>query len=53
MWIFLAATLGASTLVVLWAIGLTPDVGGLIALAIVGLGILAQTADRGRADTDR
>jgi hypothetical protein len=49
VWIFLAATLGTCALVVLWAIGLTPDVGGLIALAILGLGILAQMADRERA----
>ena len=53
MWIFLAATLGMCTLVVLWAIGLTPDVGGLIALAIIGIGILAQMADRQRADSER
>jgi hypothetical protein len=52
VWVFLAATLGACTLVVLWAIGLTPDVGGLIALAILGVGILAQMAGRERADTD-
>jgi hypothetical protein len=48
VWVFLAATLGTCVLIVLWAIGLTPDVGGLIALAILGLGILAQMADRGR-----
>jgi hypothetical protein len=53
VWIFLAATLGVCALVVLWAIGLTPDVGGLIALAILGLGILAQMADRGRPDAER
>jgi hypothetical protein len=53
VWIFLAATVGMCVLVVLWAIGLTPDVGGLIALAIVGLGILAQMADRGRTDAGR
>jgi len=49
VWIFLAATLGTCALVVLWAIGLTPDVDGLIALAILGLGIFAQMADRERA----
>ena len=53
MWIFLAATLGTCVLVVLWAIGLTPDVGGLIGLAILGLGILAQMADRQRSDVER
>ena len=53
MWVFLAATIGMCALVVLWAIGLTPDVGGLVALAIVGLGILAQMADRERSDAER
>jgi hypothetical protein len=53
VFVFLAATLGACTLIVLWAIGLTPDVGGLIALAILGLGILAQMADRARPGADR
>ncbi len=49
MWIFLAATLGTCVLVVTWAIGLTPDVGGLIGLAIIGIGILLQMAERQRA----
>ena len=53
MWVFLAATIGMCALVVLWAIGLSPDVGGLVALAILGLGILAQMADRERTDLDR
>jgi hypothetical protein len=53
VWVFLAATFGMCALVVLWSIGLTPDVGGLIALAILGIGILAQMADRRRARTDR
>jgi hypothetical protein len=52
VWIFLAATLGTCVLVVLWAIGLTPDVGGLIALAILGLGILAQMTDRQSSDVE-
>ena len=46
MWLFLAVTLGMCTLVVTWAVGLNPDVGGLIALAIIGIGILAQMAER-------
>jgi hypothetical protein len=50
VWVFLAATLGACTLVALWAIGLNPDVGGVIALAILGIGILVQMADRPRSD---
>ena len=49
MWIFVAATIGACALVVTWAIGLNSDVGGLIALAFVGLGILAQMMSRERA----
>ena len=53
MWVFLAATLGACLLVALWAIGLNPDVGGLIALAILGIGILIQMAERSRADAER
>jgi hypothetical protein len=53
VWVFLAATLGACALIVLWAIGLDPDVGGLIALAILGVGILAQMADRARSNAER
>jgi hypothetical protein len=52
MWVFLATTLGMCTLVVLWATGLTADVGGLIALGIIGVGILAQMADRRRSDVE-
>jgi len=43
----------AGTLVFLWAIGLTPDVGGLIALAILGIGIFAEMAQRRSAGADR
>ena len=39
-------------LVVIWALGITADVGGLAALAILGLGILAQMADRSRPDEE-
>jgi hypothetical protein len=46
VWVFLAASIGMCTLVVTWAVGLNPDVGGLIALAIIGIGILAQMAER-------
>jgi hypothetical protein len=49
MTIFLAATIGACALVVTWAIGLNADVSGLIALAILGLGVLAQMASSSRA----
>jgi hypothetical protein len=44
MVVFLAATIGACAFVVTWAIGLNADVAGLIALAILGLGILAHMA---------
>ena len=46
MWIFVAAALGACTMVVTWAIGLNADVSGLIALAFIGIGILGQMASR-------
>jgi hypothetical protein len=49
VWIFLAATLGMCVLVVTWSLGLTADVGGLIALAIIGVGILVQMRERQRA----
>jgi hypothetical protein len=48
VWIFLAATIGMCALVVTWALGLPPDVGGLIALAFIGVGILAHMAERQR-----
>jgi hypothetical protein len=44
--IYLAAVIGASALVITWAVGLNPDVGGLIALAFIALGILAEMAAR-------
>jgi hypothetical protein len=46
MWIYVAATIGMSALIVTWATGLTPDVGALIALGCIGVGILAQMAER-------
>jgi len=46
MWVFVAATVGASVFIVTWAVGLNADVGGLIALGFVGGGILAQMASR-------
>jgi hypothetical protein len=49
MFIFLATTLGFCVLIITWAIGLNPDVGGLIALGFVGLGILGQRASRSRS----
>jgi hypothetical protein len=41
---FLAATAGACTFVVLWATGLNADVAGLVALGILGIGVLVQMA---------
>lgn len=44
MAIFLATTLGMCAFVVTWSLGLAADVGGLIALAFVGIGILIHMA---------
>jgi hypothetical protein len=44
MKVYLAATAGACAFVITWAIGLNADVAGLIALAFLGIGILAQMA---------
>jgi hypothetical protein len=53
MWVFLAATLGACALIVVWAIGMSPDVGAVIGLAILGIGILIQMAEGSvRSGTD-
>ncbi len=50
MWIIIAATVGATALVVTWAIGLNPDVGGLIGLAFLAMGVLAHMAERSAAE---
>jgi hypothetical protein len=42
MIVYIAAVAGVCTLVVTWAIGLNSDVGGLIALGMLCLGILGQ-----------
>jgi len=52
MWVWLAATLGACALIVIWAIGLAPDVGAVIGVAILGIGILIQMAEGSRTGTD-
>ena len=44
MTIYLAATAAACVLVVLWALGLNADVAGLIALAILGVPVVARMA---------
>jgi hypothetical protein len=46
MLVFLATLIGMCALIITWAIGLNSDVGGLIALGFVGIGILAQMATR-------
>jgi hypothetical protein len=51
MWVWLAATLGACALIVIWAIGLAPDVGAVIGLAILAIGIAVQMAERSRTGT--
>ena len=42
MIIYIAAVAGVCTFVVLWATGLNADVGGLIALGMLLLGVLGQ-----------
>ena len=49
MWVFLGFTAGMCLLVVLWATGLAVDAAGVFALAILGIGILLQMLDKGRA----
>ena len=50
--VYIAATIGACIFVVLWATGLNADVSGLIALAILGLGVLAHMATSTGADEE-
>jgi hypothetical protein len=54
MWVFLAFSLGACALIVVWATGLAPDVGAVIGIAILAVGILIQMFERevrSRADS--
>lgn len=53
MLVYLAATAGMCAFVVLWAVGLNADVSGLVALALLCLGILAQMAIGQRGDRER
>ena len=48
----LAAGAGACALIVVWAIGYAPDVGAVLGLAILGIGILVQMVDNARAKPD-
>ena len=45
MWVFLGFTTGMCLLIVLWATGLAVDAAGVFALAILGIGVLAQMVD--------
>ena len=45
MWVFLGFTAGMCLLIVLWATGLAVDAAGVFALAILGIGVLAQMVD--------
>jgi hypothetical protein len=53
MIVYIAAVTGMCTLVVTWAIGLNADVGGLIALGMLCLGILAQMLLPARGNQDK
>ena len=46
MLVYVSAVVGMCAFLITWAIGLNADVGGLIALGFVGIGILAQMATR-------
>jgi hypothetical protein len=50
MRVFVGTTIGMCALIITWAIGLNPDVGGLIALACVGIGLLAEMVGRSAAN---
>lgn len=44
MFVFLGFTFGMCLFVVLWATGLAQDAAGVAALAVLGIGVLAQMA---------
>jgi len=48
MWVFLGFTAAMCLLVTLWAVGLSADAAGVFALGVLGLGVLAQIADKRR-----
>jgi hypothetical protein len=50
--VYIAATIGACIFIVLWATGLNADVSGLIALAILGLGVLGHMATSAGTDEE-
>jgi hypothetical protein len=43
---YIAGTIGVCVLITTWATGLTPVVGGLMALGIFAVGVLAQMLTR-------
>lgn len=50
--VYVAAVIGMCAFLITWAIGLNADVGALIALGFVGIGILAQMAKRPSSDQE-
>lgn len=46
---YLSAIIGMAALIITWAVGLNADVGGLIALAFIGGGLLAQKSVSSRS----
>ncbi len=52
MWVFLGLTFGACALIVVWAIGYAADVGAVVGLTLLGIGILIQMVDDGGQNAD-
>jgi hypothetical protein len=48
VWIYVAAAVGGAAFLVTWATGLNSEVGGIIWLGIIAVGILAEMQDRAR-----
>jgi hypothetical protein len=46
MIVYVSAVIGMCAFLITWAIGLNADVGGLIAVGCVGIGILVQMVSR-------
>jgi hypothetical protein len=49
MWVFLGFTAGMCLLVTLWATGFAVDAAGVLALGVLGIGVLVQMMDSRRA----
>jgi hypothetical protein len=50
MTVYVAALIGMCAFLITWAIGLNADVGALIALGCLGIGILVQMVSRPSSD---